>query len=198
MPSSLTQHTVFNMALDMIAEPPATSVLEGRPEVRWLNRNFAPYVERELRANIWDFSVELHELTQYPTAPAYRWLYSYNLPNGWLRVLPLTYEGTRTGTTIPSQVLSGRLHTDLASGCRAEIIMNRQVPGEWDPLFGGLIAARLAHGMAHTFTRKTTFVSLVKEMVDAAYDAAITAEAFEGTPTPIEQHDVVRVRSLWS
>lgn len=196
MPTSHTLETVCNAALDIIGERPVASLIDDRAEVRWFARNYVHYVQTALRQNIWNFAVELWSLNAEVTPPAYRWKYSYGLPNGWLRVVQPTYDGYRTGTPIAYEVKSNFVYTDLAAPLRVELVMDRQNPGEWDPLFASLIAARLAQGMAHAFTRKASYVQLAKQMAAEAYDVAEQVNAFEGNVPPIEQHDIIRVRGL--
>jgi len=194
MPTSHTIETIFNGALDILGERPIADLVAQRPETRWLLRNYSPYVQTALRQDVWNFAVELHELNQ-TTPPAFRWKYAYDLPNGWLRVLPLTYNGYPEGRPILHAVLSNKLLTDQDNPTKAMLIMDRQNPGEWDPLFANLVIARLAHGLAHTLTHKASYVQLAKAAVDEAYEVAQMVNAFEGSPGETEQHDIIRVRN---
>lgn len=193
MPTSETVITIYNGALDMIAEVPATSIAEDKATVRWLNRNYARVVQSTLRRDVWNFATETHELTE-AAAPASRWTYAYNLPNGWLRVLPPTYNGLRTGTPIIHEVKGNQVVTDHVAPLYAELVMDTQSPGDWDPLFADVIIARLAQGMAHRFTHKASFIDRTTAALQDAYDVAATINAFEGSPQPNDQHDVIRVR----
>lgn len=196
MPTFETPETIFNGALDLVGERPILGLTENRKEVRWLVRNYSRYVQASLRQDVWNFSTELWTLNQNVTAPAFRWKYAYDLPNGWLRVLPLTYDGYPTGRPIKHAVISNQLLTDQDVPTKAMLVMDRQEPGEWDPLFANLIIARLGHGLAYALTHKSSYVQLAKQSVDEAYEIAQTANAFEGTPGETEQHDVIRVRGL--
>ena len=72
--------------------------------------------------------------------------------------------------------------------------MNVQEPGQWDSLFVTLIAARLAAGMAHRFTGKGSFVDRANQIAQNALDLAEEINAFEGTPQPADQYDIIRAR----
>lgn len=194
MPTSHTKVTIANRALDFISEFPISSLTEDNPYARWINRNYAHTVEMSLRQNVWNFATELHELNALPSRPSYRWRYQYQLPNLWLRVLPLTWDGERHGRPIPYEVKSNLLYTNAAAPRRVEIIMNVQEPGEWDALFAELVAARMALGMAHRFTGKNSFVEQCRALAQDALDAAAEINALEGSIEPIEQHDILRVR----
>ena len=197
MPTSHTVTTIYNMALDIVSERPCSGPSDtGRAEVRWLNRNYVHYVQVALRENLWNFATELHYLSR-GTDPAFRWSYAYDLPNGWLRVIPLTRYGARNEEIIPHEIRSGQIVTSElggADGLPVELVMDRQDPGEWDPLFAALIAARLAVGLAHAFTHKRSFVDAAKQAAVDALNSAEMANAYEGTMPPVEQHDVIRAR----
>lgn len=196
MPTAHSIETVFNAALDLVGERPILSLTENRKEVRWLVRNYSPYVQTSLRQDVWNFAQELWTLNQSVTAPAFRWKYAYDLPNGWLRVLPVTYDGDPNGQPIKHAVMSNQLLTNQNTPLRAMLIMDRQNPGEWDPLFANLVIARLGHGLAHGLTHKASYLQLAKQAVDEAYELAAMVNAFEGSPGETEQHDIIRVRGL--
>lgn len=195
MPTMHSIETIFNASLDIVGERPINSLVENRKEVRWLVRNYSHYVQTSLRQDVWNFATELWTLNQ-TTAPAFRWKYAYDLPNGWLRMLPITYDGARTGAPTKHEVKSNKVLTDKNNPLFVELIMDRQNPGEWDPLFANLVIARLAHGLAHALTHKASYVQLAKQAVDEAYDVAQMVNAFEGSPGETEQHDIIRVRGL--
>ncbi len=195
MPTMHTIETIFNGALDLVGERPILSLTENRKEVRWLVRNYSHYVQTSLRQDVWNFAIELWALNQ-TTAPAFRWKYAYDLPNGWLRVLPLTYLGDPNGQPIKHAVLSNKVLTNQNNPINATLIMDRQDPGEWDPLFANLVIARLGHGLAYALTHKASFVQQAKQAVDEAYELAQMVNAFEGSPGETEQHDIIRVRGL--
>lgn len=196
MPTSETLHTIFNGALDIVSELPATSVAQDRKEVRWLVRNYTPYVQASLRANPWNFAIEYHTLNRSASDPDFRWSYSHDLPNGWLRVLEPTQYGYRTGAPIPYEVAGNAVFSDWSGDFYARLVMDRQDPGDWDPLFAALIKARLAAGMAHSLTHKRAFIDSAKQAVAEALDVAETVNAFEGSAEPTEQHDIERVRYI--
>lgn len=198
MPTAHTVTTIYNTALDIVQSHPVT-LADDRKEVRWLNRNFAHYVRAALRQDLWNFSMELHELSA-TTAPDYRWTYAYGLPNGWLRVVPPTYSGYRDGQPITYEVKSQGgsmvVMTDKGDPFRVELVMDRQDPGDWDDLFANVIATRLAHGLAHALTHKASFVQLAKAAAVEAYDIAAQVNAFESPGPDVEAHDVIRARYL--
>lgn len=194
MPTSHTMVTLFNLALDVIVEQPISTISDNSAYARWLNRNFAPTVEAALRQQPWNFACEFFQLSQDVPKPAFRWHRQFTLPPDWLRVLPLTEGGYRNGRPIPHEVKSNKLLTNASSPVPVELVMNRQNPGDWDPLFATMIAGRLAAGMAHRFTGKTSFLEKAQQMAKEAFEEAEQANAFEGSLMPVEQFDIIRVR----
>lgn len=193
MPTAHTVETIYNAALDMVGELPV-SLASGSVYARWLNRNFVHYVQSALREQPWNFACELRELNSTGTAPDFRWSYAYDLPNGWLRVLPPTYLGERGGQPVHYEVKRNVLLMNEGPTQRVEIVFDEQDPGQWDPLFAAVIIARLANGLAHRATAKASYVALTKEAAASAMETAETVNAFEGSLEPIEQHDIIRVR----
>ncbi len=194
MPTSQTVTTIYNGALDMIVENPISTLADSSPYTRWLNRNFPLVVETALRQQPWNFACSLFKLSVEPDAPPFRWTYQYKLPPGWLRVLPLTYDGDRNGQPVPHEVKSNYLMTNKAAPLPVECVMNIQDPGKWDPLFASLVIARLAYGMANRFTGKDKYVQIAKMTAQAALDTAQAVNAFEGSLMPVEQFDIIRAR----
>lgn len=192
MPTSHTVNTIYNGALDIVSSHPIV-LGDNRAEARWLARNYQHYVRTALRQDVWNFAVELHELNQ-TTTPAFRWGYAYDLPPGWLRVIPPTYRGERGGQPIPYEVKGGAFLTNRAADMYVELVMDRQDPGDWDDLFANVVMARLAHGMAHALTHKASFVQLAKQTAQEAYEIAQQINAFESPGDDAEQHDIIRAR----
>lgn len=196
MPTAHTKFTIYNLALDVVQSHPVVPG-DDRKEYRWLQRNYEHYVRTALRRDLWNFATELHELNRTDD-PAYRWSRAYSLPNGWLRVIPPTYDGYRNSRTIPHEVKSQNgsmvLMTDEYTSMRVELIMDRQDPGEWDDLFANVVAMNLAVGLAHSLTHKATFTQLAKQQATDAYDIAAQVNAFESPGPDNDQHDVIRER----
>ncbi len=196
MPTAHTVNTIYNGALDLIASHPV-ALSDSRAEVRWLNRNYAHYVQAALREDLWNFATDLYELSRNVADPPFRWARAYNLPNGWLRVVPPSYNGYRGGRPVPYEVKGNKLLTNwYGSGdtMNVELVMDVQSPGEWDALFANLIIARLGYGMAHAFTHKTSFKAEARQAAIDAYDRASQVNAFESPGDETEQHDIIRVR----
>lgn len=194
MPTGETQLSICNGALDHIGQFVLTSLAADSAFARWFNRNYEPTVAALLRTQTWNFARELHALSADVTAPAFRWNYQYTLPPNWLRVIQPTAGGKRGGALIPYEVSSNKLLTDEAPPFYVEIVMNRQDPGTWDPLFAALAKAQLAYEMSVKFTQLAKFTEGLRGTLAEIKAEAEQANAVEGSADPVEQHDVIRVR----
>jgi len=197
MPTSHTRLSIYNLAMDVVVEDALISTTENSPYARWLNRNYEHTVEVALRANTWNFSLEFHRLNKDASyTSSNRWNYRYAWPNNALRMIPPTYLGRRAFLPIPHEVRGSYVYANLSENFDTEWVMRKLEPGEWDPLFAQVVAASLAEGMAHRFTRKTSFLDRAMKLKNDALDQAEQVNAFEGDAQPIEQHDIIRARSL--
>lgn len=193
MPSSHTPLTIRNAALDLIGEFPLTSVDDDNVYARWMNRNVEPIVQAALRQQPWNFACEWHTLTSVDPL-SFRWVYAYDLPPRWLRVLPLTVDGERGSPPVPHEVKRNRLYASHAPVQVVECVMDEQAPGSWDALFASVVVARLAHAMSNRFTAKARYVDYTARLATAAYDDAVEINTFEGSLEPTEEFAIVRVR----
>lgn len=194
MPTSHTRVTIYNRALDLVNEIPVNTPTDQSSYARWLNRNYEHTVEASLRQQPWNFACRFWLPTAGATVPLMRWSRRYELPAGWLRVLQPTKDGVRDGYPLPYAVQGNYLMMNDAPTKGVELVTNIQNPGEWDPLFADLIAARLGIGLAHRFTAKNSFVDRCKEAAQEAYEQAELINTFEGTAARTEEHDIVRAR----
>lgn len=196
MPTSQTRTTVCNLALDLVAELPMSASTDDRPEVRWLNRNFDHTVETALRANLWSFAIEYHELDADGGFEGNsRWRYRYSMPNGALRLIPPTQGGKRGYPPVPYELRGNKIFFG-SDPLYADFVMNITNPGEWDPLFVEVIRCSLAVGMAHRFTRKTSFLQLAMQLKQEALEVAEATNAFEAGVEQIEAYDIIRAREM--
>lgn len=195
MPSSLTKLNVWNLALDLIREAPLQSAEEPGTASRWLSRNWDHTVETTLRSYVWSFAKEFFSLPADAVKPPFKWSYRYKLPPGLLRVLPITESGERLGRPVPHELAAGYVYTDYAPPLRLIGIMDRSNnPGLWDALFVEIVRCSLAIGMANKFTGKAQYLDRAEKLLKAAQAKAEEIEAYEGTPEPNEQFDILRAR----
>lgn len=197
MPSSMTKLQVWNLAIDVIRDTALQTTSDAAPTARWLDRNWQHTVETTLRAYTWNFAKEMHELPADDETPPFKWSYYYSPPPGWLRILPLTYDGSRYGAVIPHEIVGQKIATNQGAPLRVTVIMDKSSnPGLWDPLFVEIVRCKLALGMANKFASKARYIEVASQLLAAAVEQAEMIDAYEGTPEPPEAHDIIRARGM--
>ena len=197
MPTSHTKLSIYNLALDMVGEIAVASDTVDTAEVRWLNRNWVHYREVALRANLWNFSFELHSLSSDGSYTANaRWLYRYAWPNNALRFLAPTEYGKRGYPPIPYEVIGDYIYCDWPQPLLVMFVMNESDPGNWDPLFAHYLAMTLAEGMANRWVRKKSYLDGIKAMKAEAHETASSVGAIESGIEEPAVHDIITAREL--
>ncbi len=196
MPSSMTKLQVWNLAIDVIKDTALQTTGDAAPTARWLDRNWQHTVETTLRSYPWNFAKEMHMLPAEAVAPAFKWSYFYQPPAGWLRALPMTYNGHRFGELIPHEVIGELIASNYGPPLPVIFIMDKSSnPGLWDSLFVEMVRCKLALGMANKFTSKNRYIEVASQLLAAATAQAEQIDAFEGSPEPVETFDIIRARS---
>jgi hypothetical protein len=195
VPTSQTKLTVWNLALDLVNETALQGYTDDNPAARWLNRNYAHAVETTLRAYPWGFAKERFAISADSTAPAFKWSYRYKIPPGALRVLPVMRAGERRGVPLQHEIVGNYIETNEPAPLYVTCIMDKSAnPGTWDALFVEIVRCKLAIGMANKFTGKERFLARAQQLLDRAVEQAEMIEAYESTPEPAEEADILRVR----
>lgn len=185
---------IYNIALDHLEEEPILSSSDDRAVVRWLARNYEPMRNALLRSHPWKFATELASLPALATAPAFRWLYAYQLPADCVRLLPLTNDGDANGYKIPFEVVGRKIYTDKTAPIPIRYIKKVTDPNEMDALFVQLLGAMLAERLAHWLTGKQSYADRMAKVVQALRIEARLLDSFEATPEYPDEADWVNGR----
>ena len=200
MINDLTKLDVCNQVLDALSQSRTITELQqtdlSSAEARFFDRNFVTTVRAQLRANVWSFSKVQAVLTVDATAPDFDYAYRYAVPDNWLRVLPITEDGSVGGRLLDFKKIGNFIHIDHGGDLRVEGVQEMLDPAEWDASFVEVVVAKLAMKYAARLTGKTNYYQMAKDMYQEALDTAIAIDAIEDYPDPIEQHDILRVREL--
>ncbi len=191
-----TKVEVFNLAIDIVKDTALQTPDDPRPTARWHDRNYAHTVRSVLRTYIWNFAKEYVSIPEEATAPPHTWSHAYAKPTGFIRLLPPRLYGNRYGSPVPHEVVGDLIYTNATAPFRATIIKDQQDPATWDPLFTEIVRCQLALGMANKFTNKNKFIELASQMLSRAIEKAEEIETLEGSPEPVEQFDILRVRGF--
>lgn len=195
MASNLTRVDVQNMALDYLRQQPLAIANDPTTaEGRWLGRNYAVVRDGLLRAHPWNFSIKRVQLAAEATAPVYGWLYSYQPPSDWLKILPLSHDGSFEGRPVPYALENGRILTDMEPPLRIRYVYREEDEGEWDVMFADVVALTLAMRMSHFMTGKQSMTETLGAMLRTAMEMARLNDALEGSAEAIYDDEIVRAR----
>lgn len=194
MATQATKLDVCNLALDVIREPAVQNLSVNSSPLRMLLRNYDHVVDVTLRSYVWNFAKEKFALSADGARPAYGWDYRYRIPNGSVRVLPITRYGDRDGPIVPYEIVGNFIETNHGAPLRVACIMRKDNPGEWDGLFLEIVRCTLAMLLANKFTNKNRYVELARQLLIDARAMAEKIDTLEGSAEPIEQYDILRVR----
>lgn len=197
MPTQLTKVDVWNLAIDHISEIPLGTPEDDNPFAHFLQRQYPTMLDAELRKNVWNFAVVEHKLDKDPVDPDYGWNFRYKQPNDALRILPPTLYGQRGNSPVEHQVNNGYIMSNAQTPLRIRTVQRIENPGQWDPLFALALAAALGQKMALRFTGKESYLRAAQAAYTDAIEQAQSIDAFEGSPEPVEQSDVINVRYDW-
>lgn len=195
---ALTKTDICNQTLDVLSQSAtlnATDLAGGATaEARWFNRNYDTTLQATLRADVWSFAKDLTTLTADATAPAFDWSYRFELPDSWLRLLPLTEGGILFGAPVPYERVARFIHTNLEGPIKVRGIQLIEDPNAWDVDFIEVFTSRMAMKYAMKLTGKVNYLQIAQNAFDMAYDTARMVGAIEDYPVPVEEHDILRVR----
>ena len=194
MGTLLTELEVWHLALDRLVEHPLRSRGEDSTYARWMARNVPNLRDAFLRRYTWNFSIQYNSLTADATAPAFRWGYRHKIPDDCLRVLPPTQNGVRGARPIPHEVTGSWILSDVSGTLYTRTIQRVIDYSEWDPLAVDLFAVVIASRATMRFAAKATYRDRLLAEASELAQTAFAIDAMEGTPDPVEQHDVVDAR----
>ena len=199
-PTGLAELDIWNLTLDALSQSRVITADQktnlSSSEARWFNRNFNVTVRGLLRSNIWTFAKDMAEVTADGTAPDFDYMYRFEYPNDWVRLLPITANGEKVGDLIHYEIVGQYIHTDEPGPLKLRGIQDLVDPATWDPLFVDVVVARLMQRYALRLTGKTDYKKIADEALMTAMDDAMTIGAIEEYQEPIEAHDIIRVREV--
>jgi hypothetical protein len=176
-----TETDICNRALDVLKEAPITSIDDQRPIGRWLKRNFAVERDALLEEAEWNFALKRASLPADSSPPAFGWDAAYTLPSDCIRLVPLTEDGQVEGRPIPHEVEGGKIFTDAPAPLKVRYVHRSENYATWPATFQKALSARLARGMAHWLTGKTSFLQIADAMYRDAMNSAWLSDAVQGT-----------------
>lgn len=179
---------VANMALDVLDEAAIDALTEDVKPARLLDRHYVQTRQAELAKHPWVFALANESVTGTDTDSGDGTLnWSYAVPSGALRILPLTYNGEPDGVPISWRQEGGVILSDQESPRIIRYIADVTDPDDWSPLFTEVMVAALAVKIALPLTHKAGMVEIAQNAYQRAVAEATRTNAFEASGTLYRQ-----------
>ncbi len=147
---------IANLALIHVGSGTITSLTQDTPEARAVNAVYDLMRDAVLTDHPWNFAVKRVIPTLDATAPIYGFLYRFDLPTDYLRLVEILDE--------PPYKISGQFIECDSSAIKIKYIAENDTPGEYDSLFVAALALRIAAVIAERLTQSS---KLGKELLEA-------------------------------
>jgi len=173
---------IANLALTRLGAAAISSLTDASVAAGVMDTLFAPTVEAELRANLWQFSRARALLAQLADAPAFGFAAQYLLPADFLRLLRV-----HVGYSVPLQatgnppysIEANRILVDHAGPLPIQYVARVTDTGQFDALFVQVLAARLAFEACERLTNSNTKKQMLADDYAQALKTARRANAVE-------------------
>lgn len=184
MPSRVA---LCNMALGLIGADMIASITAPSTEVE---RKCALYIDQAidetLRLYPWNCATKRVALARLAAAPDWGYSYKFALPADYIRAVMTSYQD------IDFQIKAGELHTDESS-FNLEYIA-RIGANELDPALVACCVAKLASYLAFAISNSNSMAEAMEKRFELGLIKAAVADSHEGTPEPIDDEYMLRVR----
>lgn len=167
---------ISNVALTLIGANRITSLTQDSETAREVNAIYSIVRDEVLRAHTWNFATTRRTLAQLSTTPNYDYDYEYQLPAECLRVIHMRYQESYSFRVEGRKILSNN------STCQITYTKREEDPAQWDAMFIGAFAARLAAELSFNNAANATFHTKMMELYQRKLNIAKGADSQEGTP----------------
>jgi len=144
-----SETAIANSALAKLGADRIISLDDDTREARLLKEQFGKIRDDLLRAHPWNFATVRVALAELPTAPAFGFYKSFQVPTDCVRVLEIDsqdLEWQREGNTIVTD----------ASTVNIRYVQKVTETGKFDANFSEVLATKLAADLAYAFTQSTS------------------------------------------
>lgn len=149
-----SETTICNLALGKLGASRIISLSEASPEAQACSLQYEQTRDEVLRAHRWNFAITRGVFSQLATAPAFGWLYQWQLPVDCLRVLQVN--GWEENEDPDNWEVEGRkLLTDVDS-VQVKYIAQITDASQYDPLFIEALSIKLASKLCIALTGSGT------------------------------------------
>lgn len=179
-----TETDIANMALGVLDEAPIANIDDDNTAARLCKLHFEQTRKAELAKHDWAFAIATDSVTGTDTLSGDGTLnWSYDIPTGALRILPLTYDGEADGIPISWRQVGAVILSDQDSPRKISYIEDKTDPTAWSPLFTEVFVAALAIKIALPLTHKSGMIDVAKAAYQTALQEALLANAMRGSGT---------------
>ncbi len=190
MPSTTTQTTIINRALQLLGFKQVSSINDNDRGARAMNRAYYPVLYSMLRENWWGFAIKRASLPASATPPLFGPSYSYPLPPDFLDLAPVdpvigvNYGGPLSGppTTTDWQIEGQAISSNMASPLQIRYVSSNVTESMFDASFSEAFAACLAMDTCEELTQSNAKLAAAEKMYDDALEIAKQRGAFESKP----------------
>lgn len=180
---------IANRALTKLGSARITSIDDDVKAARSVKSCFEDLRDDELRAYRWQFAMKRTSLAALSTAPAFGYLYQYQVPSDFLRIdmcddrYPSTIMDNYIGTEYLDWILEGnKILTDIDAPLKLRYIARIEDPNQWDVNFREALACRIAAELAEDLTQSNQKRQLAWEEYKIAINKAIKSNSIEKLP----------------
>jgi hypothetical protein len=180
---------VCNMALAELADKPITSLTDATERARLCNQFFDDVMKLVLRDHNWRCAMKRAQLSRLEAAPAFGFLYQYELPSDWVRTVdtdldPNGYKWTEE---------DGKLLTDeTAVNLRYVYLLDN--PAKWEAQLTECIAAMLACKLTFGLTGKATYKKAMGDLYQQRLHKAQGVDSQAQTPEDLTSTVLIECR----
>jgi hypothetical protein len=179
--------SICNLALAKLAIPPIMALTDDSAQAHFCSRFYNETRDEVLASHRWNFAMRRGQLVKLAEAPAFEWLFAYQLPVDCLRVVQLNgYEQTQRESEF---TIEGRTLLTNDDAARIRYISRVEDGMLYPPLFVDALATKLAAKLSGPLTGSRSMPSeLIKEYEQLTGPKARMADVLEA------QH---KLKPLW-
>jgi hypothetical protein len=170
--------SICNRALDLLGADPLTSLEDGTKTANLCLRNFAAIRDIVLRSYPWNSAMRRAGLAALADAPAWGYLFQYELPTGPAPERCLRVHRVARGENF--RIEGRRILTDYPAPLQILYVAQIDDPADFDPLLAESIAARLSVYLAANLTESASRVDAMREYYLDTLALARSVDAQEG------------------
>jgi len=190
LPSTTTQTTIANRALQLLGYKRISSINDNDRGAIAINRAYLPVLYNMLRQNYWGFSIKRASLAASATPPTFGPANYYPLPADFLDLAPMdptfgvNSGGPLTGppSSVDWQIEGGQIASNQQSPIQIRYVSSNITESMFDSIFAEAFAAALAMNTCEELTQSNTKIATAKGVYEDMMEIAKQRNAFESRP----------------